>query len=381
MSQFVRIISIFSLLLLVSCDDNYLINYHPSLSITDANITEGDSGVSNLIFTISLSTVANGDVNVDYATSNGTAIAGVDYTSSSGTLTIASGITSNTLTIEVSSDIVQENNETLTVALSNLSANATLDDDSATGIIIDNDKQLNDTGITFGGSFPYDENNIIDCNNGIENQQDCGFGRDAILNNDGDGYAGFSYTKLGINGNDLPASATTWFCVRDNVTGLVWEIKQGGNNVIGDEGLHDADDRYSWYNTNPETNGGADGHADAGGAICGGYALDSSLTYCNTQAYVVRVNNMRLCGAMDWRMPNKKELFGLVNFNRIEPSIDMHYFPYTKSGVYFSSSPYAFDTLRYTDSYSAWFISFRDGSSSYVYRSKSGYVRLVRSGQ
>ncbi len=31
-----------------------------------------------------------------------------------------------------------------------------------------------------------------------------------------------SYTKLAADGSDLPLSATTWYQVRDNVTGTVW---------------------------------------------------------------------------------------------------------------------------------------------------------------
>lgn len=34
-----------------------------------------------------------------------------------------------------------------------------------------------------------------------------------------------SYTKLDGSGNALPVSATSWVMVRDNVTGLIWEVK------------------------------------------------------------------------------------------------------------------------------------------------------------
>lgn len=64
-------------------------------------------------------------------------------------------------------------------------------------------------------------------------------------NDDSDGHAGFSFTKLDANGNELLANATDWSCVKDNVTGLIWEVKQGGNGTVGDEGLHDADDTYT----------------------------------------------------------------------------------------------------------------------------------------
>ena len=34
-----------------------------------------------------------------------------------------------------------------------------------------------------------------------------------------------SYTKLDAGGNALPDSVTEWIVVRDNVTGLIWEMK------------------------------------------------------------------------------------------------------------------------------------------------------------
>ena len=49
-----------------------------------------------------------------------------------------------------------------------------------------------------------------------------------------------SYTKLDENGDDLPYEATTWVMVRDNVTGLIWEVK------TDDGSIHDKDDTYGW---------------------------------------------------------------------------------------------------------------------------------------
>ncbi|HHC23824.1 MAG TPA: hypothetical protein ENK58_00205 [Desulfobacterales bacterium] len=40
-----------------------------------------------------------------------------------------------------------------------------------------------------------------------------------------------SYTKPGAGGNDLPDSAASWTMVRDNVTGLIREVKTGDGSV------------------------------------------------------------------------------------------------------------------------------------------------------
>ncbi|MCI5131309.1 MAG: DUF1566 domain-containing protein, partial [Candidatus Electrothrix sp. EH2] len=161
-----------------------------------------------------------------------------------------------------------------------------------------------------------------------------------------------------------------WACVQDNVTGLIWEVK------TDDSGLHDKDDKYTWYNTDSTSNGGDEGYADQGGNTCFGYKSGNPPAYCNTQAYLNRVNATGWCGASDWRMPTRKELESLVVYNRNNPSIDTNYFPNTITSYFWSGSPHAYYTYR------AWSVFFGNGSSSYFQsRSFSYAVRLVRNGQ
>ena len=55
-------------------------------------MAEGDAGSTNLQFTVSLEAPAPvGGAKVDYATSDGSAIAGTDYTEANGTLEFAEG--------------------------------------------------------------------------------------------------------------------------------------------------------------------------------------------------------------------------------------------------------------------------------------------------
>jgi len=68
-----------------------------------------------------------------------------------------------------------------------------------------------------------------------------------------------SYTKLDSQGNPLPDSATEWVMVRDNMTGLIWEVKQNQDGVKDYSNPHDADNTFTWYDSNPETNGGYEG--------------------------------------------------------------------------------------------------------------------------
>ena len=109
----------------------------PTLTISNASLTEGDSGISNMNFTVSLSSSAAATVN--YTTSNGTATAGSDYTAKTGPLTFTSGgVTTQTISIPIIGDTAIESDETFYVTLSNPSG-ATITTATATGTIFNND--------------------------------------------------------------------------------------------------------------------------------------------------------------------------------------------------------------------------------------------------
>src|SRR4029079_7416564 len=111
----------------------------PGISITDASITEGNSGTSTMAFTLQYGGAPTAGVAVDYTTANVTATAGSDYVASSGTIALsATGCKCATLNIQIVGDTVAENTETFQVNLSN-AVNKTLDDNQAIGTITDND--------------------------------------------------------------------------------------------------------------------------------------------------------------------------------------------------------------------------------------------------
>ncbi|MCI5130842.1 MAG: DUF1566 domain-containing protein [Candidatus Electrothrix sp. EH2] len=232
---------------------------------------------------------------------------------------------------------------------------------------------LNDTGITWSGNYASDNNTACVASttpdgDNVVAAQDCSHGRDVTHNDDSDGHAGFSYTKLDSSGQPLAdQTATQWACVKDNVTGLIWEMK------TDDGGLHDKDDTYTWYNTNAATNGGAAGVDGAANNTCSGWTSGNAATYCNTQAYVNRMNAAGLCGANDWRMPTVKELESILNYGRVNPSIDSGYFPNTAGEWYWSGTPQS--------RYYVWGVHFDIGFPNYHQHDPSFAVRLVRSGQ
>jgi hypothetical protein len=110
----------------------------PTLSIADASFNEGNSGSSNGTFTVSLSSASSKTITVDYATSDGSAVAPVDYAATIGTLTFNPGDTTRPVVVPITGDTLDESDETFLVALSNPMKGA-IGDGQATGTIVDDD--------------------------------------------------------------------------------------------------------------------------------------------------------------------------------------------------------------------------------------------------
>lgn len=123
-----------------------------TLSISSVSEVEGTGGNNDLVFTVTASPTPQSLVEVDYASSNGSATAGSDYTSVSGTLSFASGQASRIIRVPVVTDNIVEGNETLTMTLSN-ATNASIDDTSVTGTLSNDDTatlSLNNVSIVEG---------------------------------------------------------------------------------------------------------------------------------------------------------------------------------------------------------------------------------------
>ena len=114
-------------------------DWRPTISVADARANEAAG--AKVAFQVSLSrafTSAGHRVTVDYATSDGTAVAGADYTATSGTLTFAAGETVKTVNVPIIDDSHDEGEETFTLRLSNAQG-ARIGDGEATGTIVNAD--------------------------------------------------------------------------------------------------------------------------------------------------------------------------------------------------------------------------------------------------
>ena len=109
------------------------------VAVSDVAKKEGNSGTTAFVFTVSLSGSPLSTVTVDYATADGTALAGSDYLAANGTVSFAPGVSTKTITVSVLGNTVRQPNKTFYVNLSNPSANAYLGDSQALGTIYNDD--------------------------------------------------------------------------------------------------------------------------------------------------------------------------------------------------------------------------------------------------
>ena len=100
-----------------------------------------DEGAGSATITVTRAGGTGGAVTVDYATADGTAIAGADYATSTGTLSWSDGDAApKSFTVPITNDVEVEGNETVDLALSNPTGGATLGSPTAAVLTItDND--------------------------------------------------------------------------------------------------------------------------------------------------------------------------------------------------------------------------------------------------
>jgi hypothetical protein len=105
------------------------------LSAANPNVTEA-AGTAVFTVTLSPAPASGQQVQVNYQTANGSAMAGSDYTATSGTLTFPAGETRRTVAVPITDDALRENDETFSLNLTSGVAKAV----TATATIVDNDR-------------------------------------------------------------------------------------------------------------------------------------------------------------------------------------------------------------------------------------------------
>jgi len=148
-----------------------------------------------------------------------------------------------------------------------------------------------------------------------------------------------SFTKLEYAGKELDDQAS-WGkglrMVRDNNTGLIWEIKSPDSSDVNFR-----DDRYT--------------SADAKG-------------------YIAHLNKRGYGGFNDWRLPNREELRSIVDYSGVIPAIDREFFPNCLPTFYWSNIPYGKDPSL------VWGVYFAYGCTICYLKDNTYHVRAVRGG-
>ncbi len=110
----------------------------PTLAIDNISQNEGNSGITNFGFNITLSNPSTQTISVQYTTADGSATAGSDYTATNGTVTFNPGELAKVVNVGVIGDTTIEANETFKLNLSGV-LNATLANNFGTGTIVNDD--------------------------------------------------------------------------------------------------------------------------------------------------------------------------------------------------------------------------------------------------
>lgn len=175
-----------------------------------------------------------------------------------------------------------------------------------------------------------------------------------------------SFTKLDAAGRELSDGAAEWAMVRDNVTGLVWEIKENEDGLKDYSNPHDADNTYTWYDPDPDTNSGDSG----------------TMSAHDTSDFLTQLNDANFGGYNNWRLPTRTELRSIEDFSISEPgpTIDSTYFPHLITSTLVAPGYWsATSAAHFTDR--AWGVGFKYGGHYGIAKSDSGYVLAVRGGE
>jgi hypothetical protein len=126
-----------------------------------------------------------------------------------------------------------------------------------------------------------------------------------------------------------PRFTVTGDCVTDNLTGLMWPKNTNLTAIAKD-----------WFQ-----------------------ALDYA-------------GSLNLCGYTDWRLPNRKELFSLIDYSRSKPFLqEGHPFTNVQPEYYWSSTTFAGATN------SSWFVNMWYGFTHHYFKAYGGYIWPVRDAQ
>jgi hypothetical protein len=134
-----------------------IVDNEPLISISNVAQVEGPSGTTPFNFTVSLSAAYDQPVTVNYATADGSAIAGTDYTAAAGSLVFAPGETSKTIPVLVNNNPAAGPDKSFFVNVTTPNGYAAITNGVAVGTILDREPRISvgDTYNNYATSFTF----------------------------------------------------------------------------------------------------------------------------------------------------------------------------------------------------------------------------------
>jgi hypothetical protein len=204
----------------------------PTIAVANVTVTEGNSGTTNAVFAVTLSSMSSQTVSFDYATANGSATAPADFQSGSGTLTFNPGETVQQIVVLVVGDTSIETTESFSLNLTS-PVNATFADATAQGTITDNDT----VAITIGAAT------VTETNTGTN--------RDAVFTVTLSAVSGSTVTVDFTTANGSATAPADYLVVSGTLTFAPGEVsKQVVVQVVGDNTV-EANETFSVNLANP----------------------------------------------------------------------------------------------------------------------------------
>ena len=367
-------------------------------------------GTLNYELDVSISSLSEKEISIPF-TISGMAIKDSDYTllNDEQVVVLAPKESTAHISLNIIGDSVPEGGESLIFTLGQPSIGE-LGEQSEHTIQILGELGLNDTG-----SFTFYDGQSFKASSGSNQYpgQDAEFGADAQGNSNTDGDFGFSYSKIDRAGNAMAYTASEHECVRDERTGLVWEVKHspqplpssGITEIIkviaesweeGGEQLYKSsfanfrasNYRYYYYNADSSTNNGQPGvnYSSSLGFsnsrfsinqlaafpnhLSSGYSTKTRMP--NSDTYINYLNEVSHCGFNDFRLPTLKELRSIHNHGAGNNLDSYGFFPNYSGAMYMS------DTQSLNSTGVIWCLESDTGKAEHCLKNSATQIRAVR---
>ena len=212
----------------------------------------------------------------------------------------------------------------------------------------------------------YGATDVVPCDNVNFPNQDADSGRDSVrdaIDKSGAGDKTFDFTKFDINGDELPNDALVFSCIRDNFTGLVWEVKVANATPQYSE-LHGVENYYSIDDTLP------------------GQLSCSHPSSCGSETFIEEVNDDTFCGGANWRLPTYLELMQILDYGELDKAnlFPTDFFPNSPDPAVLNHLFYWVSEINIEGGNETlqWVIDVRNGDDSAIKGTSGAYIRLVR---